>query len=156
MLSKLDAYGINGTLGSWIKHFLTGRKQRVSVNEVLQRCSVASIRAASRMTPGLKEMSYEERLDRLNLPSLYYRRALGDRIEEYKLVKDAFSIATPYIKLEETGSRGQEINLKKEGAVKSVRFSSSLRINNNWNIMNTDWTNTELNFGTAKIRHTKV
>ena len=31
-MSKLEAYGISGPIKSWIKDFLTGRKQRVSVN----------------------------------------------------------------------------------------------------------------------------
>lgn len=33
LLSKLDHYGISGVAGSWMRSFLTGRKQRVHLNE---------------------------------------------------------------------------------------------------------------------------
>ena len=45
---------------------------------------------------------------------LYYRRARGDMIEAYKHVKGTYSIDTPDIKLEDTGSRGHEFKLKKQ------------------------------------------
>ncbi|XP_076030414.1 uncharacterized protein LOC143018713 [Oratosquilla oratoria] len=43
-------------------------------------------RRATRMVPELKGLSYEERLRRLNLPTLAYRRARGDMIETYKIL----------------------------------------------------------------------
>jgi len=39
---------------------------------------------ATRMMPGFRNLSYEERLRRLDLPTLTYRRFRGDAIETYK------------------------------------------------------------------------
>ena len=39
---------------------------------------------ATRMIPGFRNLSYEERLRRLDLPTLTYRRFRGDAIETYK------------------------------------------------------------------------
>ena len=43
-------------------------------------------RRATRMVPGLKDKSYEERLKILELPSLEERRIRGDMIETYKIL----------------------------------------------------------------------
>jgi len=39
---------------------------------------------ATRMVPGLAKLNYEERLRRIDLPTLAYRRTRGDAIEAYK------------------------------------------------------------------------
>ena len=41
-------------------------------------------RRATRLVPGLKELSYPDRLRRLKLPTLSYRRHRGDMIHTYK------------------------------------------------------------------------
>ena len=38
------------------------------------------------MIPGLRDLEYEQRLFRLRLPTLAYRRLLGDMIETYKIL----------------------------------------------------------------------
>ena len=43
-------------------------------------------RRASKLVPGLKVLEYPERLKRLKLPTLAYRRVRGDMIEVYKLL----------------------------------------------------------------------
>ena len=43
-------------------------------------------RRATRLLPMFGELSYEERLQRLKLPSLRYRRMRGDLIQLYKIV----------------------------------------------------------------------
>ena len=43
-------------------------------------------RLGTRMIPGYKELPYEERLRRLNLPTLEERRERGDMITMYKIV----------------------------------------------------------------------
>ncbi|XP_076034505.1 uncharacterized protein LOC143021105 [Oratosquilla oratoria] len=43
-------------------------------------------RRATKLLPSLKELSYEERLRKLSLPTLAYRRSRGDQIETYKIV----------------------------------------------------------------------
>jgi hypothetical protein len=39
---------------------------------------------ATKMVPGLAKLNYEDRLRRMDLPTLVYRRARGDAIEAYK------------------------------------------------------------------------
>ena len=43
-------------------------------------------RRATKLLPSLKSLSYSERLKKLKLPTLVYRRARGDMIETYKLL----------------------------------------------------------------------
>ena len=43
-------------------------------------------RRATKMVPRLKDLTYEERLQALNLPSLSHRRRRGDMIYAYKLI----------------------------------------------------------------------
>ena len=45
-------------------------------------------RRATKQVPGLGEMSYEERLRKLGLPTLVYRRMRGDAIECYKMLNN--------------------------------------------------------------------
>jgi len=55
-------------------------------------------------------------------------------IEAYKHIKGTYSVDTPSMKLEDTGSRGHEFKLKKERAAKAVHLNFfSLRINTTWN-----------------------
>ena len=42
-------------------------------------------RRATRMVPDLCHMAYEERLEALQLPSLYYRRKWGDMVHTYQM-----------------------------------------------------------------------
>ena len=45
---------------------------------------------ATKMIPELRDLSYEERLKALNLPTLAYRRTRGDMIETYKILNDKY------------------------------------------------------------------
>ena len=47
---------------------------------------------ATRMVPGLAKLSYEERLKKLGIPSLSYRRFRGDMIEVYKYLHGLYCI----------------------------------------------------------------
>jgi hypothetical protein len=42
---------------------------------------------ATKQIPGMKNLSYEERLRKLELPILSYRRLRGDIIEVYKIIQ---------------------------------------------------------------------
>ena len=53
------------------------QKHIISVENVQRR--------ATKMVPGLRDLSYEARLRALKLPTLAYRRYRGDMIEMYKL-----------------------------------------------------------------------
>ena len=45
-------------------------------------------RAATKLVPGLQDMEYQERLRKLNLPSLEERRKRGDMIQLFKCLKE--------------------------------------------------------------------
>ena len=47
-------------------------------------------RRATKMIPELKELSYKERLKKLYLPTLVYRRNRGDMIEVYKILNGRY------------------------------------------------------------------
>ena len=49
-----------------------------------------SQRRCTRQLPYLKDLSYPERLKKLNLPTLAYRRLRGDMIEMYKIIKGIY------------------------------------------------------------------
>ena len=48
-------------------------------------------RRATKLIPGMKDLTYEERLETLNLPTLKYRRFRGDMIEMYKLLNSKYN-----------------------------------------------------------------
>ena len=48
----------------------------------------------TRCITGLKDLGYQERLQRLDLPSLEYRRLRGDLIEVYKIKHGAYDTNT--------------------------------------------------------------
>ena len=51
-------------------------------------------RRATKMVPELKKLSYPERLKCLRLPTMAYRRARGDMIEVYNIIKEIYHSKT--------------------------------------------------------------
>ena len=47
---------------------------------------------ATRMIPGFSKISYEERLKKLDMPTLFYRRLRGDAIEAYKYLHNIYAV----------------------------------------------------------------
>jgi hypothetical protein len=47
-------------------------------------------RRATKIVPGLEDLTYEGRLKRLKLPTLRYRRSRGDVIEAYKILSGKY------------------------------------------------------------------
>ena len=47
-------------------------------------------RRATKQLPGMKDISYQERLEILKLPTLVYRRTRGDMIETYKILHNKY------------------------------------------------------------------
>jgi len=93
------------------------------------------------MVPGLSRLSYEERLRKMNLPSLMYRRIIGDAIEAYTYLHGIYKVDCSELRpLYEQGSiRGHCLKLKKRG------FKTQLRQNffenhivNVWNSLPTE------------------
>lgn len=49
-------------------------------------------RRATKLIPGMKNMSYEDRLRKLSLPTRKFRRYRGDMIQVYKLVQGIYNV----------------------------------------------------------------
>jgi len=92
-------------------------------------------RAATRWVPSLRNLSYEERLKRLNLPTLEERRIRGDMIMMYKCVTGKEEIdKEDYIIRESRRSRGHTHKLQKTRGDKDVKkFSFPNRAIERWN-----------------------
>ena len=95
---------------------------------------------ATKQLPGMKGIPYEERLKRLKLPTLAYRRTRGDMVEIYKLLQGEYdSDVYNIVKLHKDsdireGTRGHSLKLYLERAQTNVRKESfSLRVTRLWN-----------------------
>ena len=97
-------------------------------------------RAATKQLPGMKNIPYEERRQRLKLPSLAYRRTRDDMIEVYTLLHGKYDSDVPNIvKLHKDsdtreGTRGHSLKLFIERPCTNIRKESfSLRVTGLWN-----------------------
>ena len=97
-------------------------------------------RRARKQLLGMKNISYEERLQRLKLPTLAYIRTCGDMIEIYKLLQGKYDrIVSNIVKLHKDsdtreGTRDHSLKLFIERACTNVRKESvSLRVTRLWN-----------------------
>ena len=95
---------------------------------------------ATRLIPGFRNLSYEERLRRLDLPTLTYRRFRGDAIETYKYLSGLYTSnnASALLPLADTPSgvttRGHQRKLKKRNCRTCLRSNTfGYRIVNLWN-----------------------
>ena len=79
-------------------------------------------RAATRWVPELRDISYEERLKVLNLPSLEARRTRGAFITLYKCVTGMIEIDKPdFIQFSNRTTRGHSKKIQKKRGDKDVR-----------------------------------
>jgi hypothetical protein len=91
---------------------------------------------ATRLIPSLRQLSYEQRLVKLNLPTLSYRRVRGDMIETYKILKGYYdNEACPALKPAiYSNTRGHKLKLYKLSSNTNLRKSFfTVRIVNIWN-----------------------
>ena len=102
--------------------------------QVLERVQ----RKATKMINGLKSLTYEKRLERLNLPLLYHRRLRGDMIELFKIVKGT---GAPELKAlfeinNNSRTRGHRLKLNKKHT-KLLQYKSFFtnRVVNEWNVL---------------------
>ncbi len=91
-------------------------------------------RAATRWVPSLRDLSYEERLDKLQLPTLEERRKRGETNMLYKCVEGKEKIdSNGYIIPSQLPSRGHSKKLYKKRLKKDVRkFSFPHRATDQW------------------------
>ena len=92
------------------------------------------------MLPGFAGLSYEERLRKLELPSLAYRRSRGERIEVYKILTGVYDPECTEGLFERRGgnnvnTRGHSMRIKKPPVARTTARSKSFvyRTVNPWN-----------------------
>ena len=98
-------------------------------------------RRATRQVPQLKGLSYEDRLRKLQLPTLRYRRLRGGMIETYKLLHDIYDPILPKLldPVEKSKTRGHRLKLPKKSAKNNIKgHVFSHRIVNDWNSLPED------------------
>ena len=93
-------------------------------------------RRATRMIPGNKNLNYQERLTKLKLPSLAYRRMRGDLIEIYKITTGKYdnSVSNSLFTFNNRTSRNHRLKLKIHRPYTNLRKNSfTLRSITTWN-----------------------
>jgi len=91
------------------------------------------------MVIGISNLSYEERLKRLDLPCLRFRRRSGDMIETYKYLHQKYSVdATKLIhRVTSDRTRGHTMKITQEKCKTRLRMNFfSQRIMSTWNSLN--------------------
>ena len=90
---------------------------------------------ATKVIPGMKGLTYEQRLKKMKLPSLKYRRKRGDLIEVFKYVNGHYSTKENLLtKDTSTRTRGHAHKLLKKSCNLNVRqHFFSFRVVNTWN-----------------------
>ena len=93
-------------------------------------------RRATKQVPALKNMSYPDRLWKLSLPTLRFRRLRGDMIETYRLLRGIYDISLPALitPVKHSKIRGHRLKLPKDRAETTIKAHSfTHRIVNDWN-----------------------
>ena len=91
---------------------------------------------ATKMISCLKNMNYEDRLKKLNLPTLKYRRLRGDMIETYKIVTEKYdhNSVVQFKRNENSCTRGNNFKLFQSSVNTNLRkYFFTNRIVNVWN-----------------------
>ena len=82
-------------------------------------------RRTTKIIPGFRNMSYEERLRRLELPSLTYRRYRGDMIHTFKYMHNLYDSSNhSMFKPLDNHTRGHSLKLYKPRCRLQMRKSS--------------------------------
>ena len=93
-------------------------------------------RRATKLIPGFKDLTYPERLKRLKLPTLGYRRLRGDMIEMFKILRGKYDTSvTDFIELSTNVTRGHQYKIFIQHANRDLRkysfvFGSATCLNN--------------------------
>ena len=94
-------------------------------------------RRATKLIGSLRHLSYEERLRKLNLPTLCYRRKRGDMIEMYKFMNNKYDVDHTWIKMDnDNRTRGHNYKLKTQRCRTLNRqhtFGNTCRVTRPWN-----------------------
>ena len=98
-------------------------------------------RRATKLIPGLRDLSYEEQLKECGLTTLETRRLRGDQIEVFKILKGYENIdSNIFFEIKEGKiTRGHNFTLvKKQSRLDVRKFSFSQRSINVWNKLSTE------------------
>ena len=99
-------------------------------------------RAATKMVPELRDLSYEERLGELGLPTLENRRERGDLISVYKMVNGMDRMGENWRNLGTRNTRGHNKKLKKVQCMRDIKkYSFPHRVVDTWNGLEEDVVN---------------
>ncbi len=104
-------------------------------------------RRATKLLPGLYNVDYEDRLRRLNLPSLAFRQIRGDMIETFKYCQGLYEVEKkPFTLMREfnqdTATRDHGFKIRKEKCKSDIRANFyGNRIVNLWNSLPADIVN---------------
>ena len=100
-------------------------------------------RRATKLVPGLRELSYEQRLRKLELPTLKYRRYRGDMIETYKLAHELndTDVCHTFLKFNRSDASGHDLrghnlqvqNCHHKGDTR--KYSFRCRVSRQWNTL---------------------
>ena len=110
-------------------------------------------RRATKYLYGMKGLTYEERLKKLKLPTLSYRRLRGSMIEVYKIFHIYDKAATPCLPLSNLNTRGHNLKLYYSRSNKEhpKLHSFNQRVVHPWNSLPEDVVNSK-NINTFKNR----
>ena len=92
-------------------------------------------RRATKSIPGFRNLSYKERLIKLDLPTLSYRRLRGSMIEVFKILNVYDKEVTPQFHIKPSATRGhdQRIYVKTAKKHHPQHHSFHHRVANPWN-----------------------
>ena len=89
---------------------------------------------ATKLVPELKNLPYTERLEKLNLPSIAYRRCRGDMIEVYKYLNGKYAVDLSFLPRSMNSNRCHSFKLQKQHSKYKLRHDFfSLRVVDLWN-----------------------
>ena len=110
----------------WYPHL----KQDIVATEAIQR-------RATKLIPELRDLSYEDRLRRLSLPTLAHRRLHGDMINVYKYLHGKYSVKRhPFKMANRKTTRGHALKLQKQYSRLDLRkFFFTNRVVEAWNAL---------------------
>ena len=95
-------------------------------------------RRATKLVSSVRDLPYSERLKKLKLPSLRFRRLRGDVIEAYKLLSGIYDTSLPQLLQQDhnRSTRGHSLKLQKKRWSTSLRGNAfTNRIVNVWNAL---------------------
>lgn len=93
-------------------------------------------RRATKLIPGLRDLSYEHRLKTLKLPTLEHRRKRGDMIETFKILNNHYDpeLVGHLFEINPRTSRGTAFKLYKKYTRYNLRYHTfSYRVVDTWN-----------------------